>query len=141
MIKNNVINVLRNEYEEWILSLTDAEIKAIRKYSYNSMDSKPNRFFERLNAMLRGDYNRNDKEMLKEYADIISSALCRHPLEHDIICYRGTDVDPTLNIKTGTIFTFDQFISTSVVKNKALKRKYLYMIKAVEGTKGAYRKN
>ena len=67
-----VVPVLREEYDKWIEILTTEEKHAIRKYSYNSFDSRPNRFFKRLNAMLRGEYNKSDVKMLKKYAKIMS---------------------------------------------------------------------
>ena len=51
--KEQAVNILRRDSEEWIALLTDAEKKAVKKYTYNSGDKRPNRFFERLNAMLR----------------------------------------------------------------------------------------
>ena len=88
------IEFLRIEYRPWIEMLSTDEIRAIKKYSYNSFDRKPNRFYERLNAMLRGVYA-SENEMLTRYADTISSALAKHPLQQSIICYRGSSVDIT----------------------------------------------
>lgn len=136
--EKRVVPILRKEYDEWIACITQEEKRAIRKYSYNSFDSRPNRFFERLNSMLRGEYNKSDVDMLKKYAKIISKALCKHKLKHNIICYRCVSIDPTIGLKEGTEFTFDQFISTSVVKSKTLKGKYHFVIYAPIGTVGAY---
>ncbi|MBQ9989674.1 MAG: hypothetical protein IJP31_01830 [Lachnospiraceae bacterium] len=136
--KESVVPVLREEYNKWIKELTLEEKKAIRKYSYNSLDSRPNRFFKRSNAMLRGEYNKSDIEILKKYAKVISKAIHRHRLEHDIICYRCVDVDPTKDLIEGTEFTFDQFISTSVIKSKTLRGRYNFIIYAPVGTLGAY---
>lgn len=133
-----VVNCLRKEYSIWASSLTDVEKHAIKKYSYNSMDRKPNRFFERLNAMLRNDYVGDDYRKLEEYAEIISKALKKHPLEQDIICYRGMDANPVQGVEIGSIISFGQFISTSVIKTKALCRKYKMIIRVPKGTKGAY---
>ena len=88
--------------------------------------------------MLRGEYNKSDTDMLKKYATIISNALHKHKLEHSIICYRCANVDPTSGLKIGTEFTFDQFISTSVVRSKTLKGKYQFTIYTPVGTIGAY---
>lgn len=133
-----VVNLLRKEYSAWLLLLTDEEKHAIQKYSYNSIDKKSNSFFKRLNAMLRGDYNDTDKELLEEYAKRISYALKKHPLEHDIVCYRGSDDNPVEGLKVGTIFSLCQFTSTSVVRTKALSKKYKIVILAPKGTNGAY---
>ncbi len=133
-----VVNILREEYSSWVSGLSELERKAFKKYTYNSRDIKPNRFFERLNAMLRGNYFKADKPILERYADVISGALERHHLEHDIICYRGTNVNPVEGYNEGDEVVIDQFLSTSVVKSKALARKYLLIIYANKGTPGAY---
>lgn len=133
-----VVKRLRDEYFLWVSSLTDVEKHAIRKYSYNSMDRKPNRFFERLNAMLRDDYVGDDYKKLEEYAKIISKALKKHPLEQDIICYRGVDVNPVQGYEIGAIISFGQFISTYVIKTKALCKRYKMVIRVPKGAKGAY---
>lgn len=73
--EKEVVNVLRRDYSDWIHSLSEFERIAFRKYSYNSYDKKPNRFFERLNAMLRGSYNRSDKKKLEAYATAMSQAI------------------------------------------------------------------
>ena len=129
---------LREEFSEWINELSEKEKIAIQKYSYNSMDNKPNRFFERLNSMLRGSYNKPDKELLQNYADIISKAICKHSLSCSIICYRGVTVDTTSDFVIGTEFSFRQFISTTVIKNKVFRTPYIYIMYVPKGTKGAY---
>lgn len=43
-MNTKLIDSLRKEYSSWISVLTEEEKKAIRKYSYNSFDEKPNRF-------------------------------------------------------------------------------------------------
>ena len=95
-----MVNVLRKDAEEWIQKLTDEEKRAIRKYTYNSGDKKPYRFFERLNAMLRGDATEN--EILMKYADVIA--------------YRGMSIDPSFGIPVGGLYRPKQFFSTSVVE-------------------------
>ena len=136
--KNNIVDVLRAEYDEWVASLSSEEKHAIRKYSYNSLDTKGNRFFERLNAMLRGAYNKKDVDVLARYSDIISTAISKHPLQIEIECYRGTDVDATIGLADGTEFILEQFTSTSVIRSKALEKDYLYVIKVPIGARGAY---
>lgn len=137
--EKEVVSVLRRDYSDWIHSLSEFERIAFRKYSYNSYDKKPNRFFERLNAMLRGSYNRSDKKKLEAYATAMSQAIKRFSLPHDIRCFRGTDIDPTIGMTIGTEFYLDQFVSTSVVASKILPNKtYTLVIYAPKGTKGAY---
>lgn len=140
-MQGNIVEELRAEYVEWANELTTEERKAIRKYSYNSIDGKQNRFFERLNAMLRGAYNKSNNAMLVRYANIISGALKKHRLSFPIVCYRGVDVDPTGDVEIGTVFSFRQFVSTSVVRRKALSKEYLLVISVPAGTCGAYIEN
>ena len=136
--EQQVVNTLRSECSGWINSMSSLEKKAFRKYTYNSYDNKPNRFFERLNAMLRGGYNKADKNRLELYSKVLSNAIKRHPLEHEIVCYKGTDYDPTISISQGTKFYIDYFMSTSVIKTRALKGQYLLVIKVPAGSRGSY---
>lgn len=134
--QDQVVDVLRRDSEDWITGLTDVEKRAIKKYTYNSGDEKPNRFFERLNAMLRGDTPEN--ESLRRYADTISEAIKKSSLERDVICYRNMDIDIYAGYKPGDIFVESQFISTSVVPGAALNKPYKITIYAPKGCKGAY---
>lgn len=134
--QEKVVNLLRDESQEWIDNLSGKEKHAIEKYTFNSGDKKPNRFFERLNAMLRGDLPEDKK--LREYADTISGALKRNKLKHDIIAYRNLDIDLYSVFEVGDIITENQFISTSVVKGAALSKKYEIIIYAPKGSRGAY---
>lgn len=134
--QEKVVDVMRKDSEVWIETLTDEEKKAIHKYTYNSGDKKPNRFFERLNAMLRGDISGDDK--LQKYADTISTALKRNSLSEDVICYRSVDLNPIGNRPAGSIIKLKQFISTSVVESRAFNNKVKMIIYAKKGTKAAY---
>lgn len=134
--QNQVVNVLRKEAKEWIEILTPKERGAIIKYTYNSGDKAPNRFFEKLNSMLRGDL-KAESNML-QYADTISGALKKHRLKHDVVCYRSVGVNPVEGIQIGSIVRMKQFISTSVIPSKVLKGDYKIIIYAPKGTAGAY---
>lgn len=134
--QEKVVNVLREESQEWIERLTVEEQRAIRKYTYNSGDRKPNRFFERLNAMLRGDLPEDEK--LKQYADTISGALKKNKLKHDVICYRNMEFNPYEKYTVGDIVTEKQFISTSVTKNAALDKSFKIIFFVPAGARGAY---
>ena len=134
--QKQVVSILRQDAEEWIQNLTADEKRAIRKYTYNSGDKKPNRFFERLNAMLRG--NIAEDKRLMEYADVISGALKRNKLKHDIICYRNLDFNPYEKYSVGDVFIENQFISTSVSSGAALDKEFKMIIFAPKGTRGAY---
>ena len=130
------VDVLRKESDEWIKQLTEKEKHAIRKYTYNSGDKKPNRFFERLNAMLRGDIAEDKK--LREYADTISEALKKNQLQHDVVAYRGVDIDPTADAETGKIIIPGQFYSTSVVNTRHFELGYQLVIYVKKGSNAAY---
>lgn len=88
--ENQVVDVLRKEAQPWIDKLSAAEQDAIQKYTYNPGDQRPNRFFERINRMLRGDSE--EDAHLRMYAERISDALKRSPLEHDVLCYRAMGI-------------------------------------------------
>ena len=137
--ESRVVEVMRKEYERWIDSLSKAELHAIRKYTKNSLEEPDGKFYRRLNAMLRGDIP-EDKH-LREYADTISGALKRQPLENSILCYRNQSVNPFGSGKVGSTITVDQFYSTSVIQSKAMKGKYHLTIIAPKGTPGAYVEN
>lgn len=134
--QESVVNVLRKESEKWIEKLTNEEKRAIRKYTYNSWDNKPNKFFERLNKMLRGDADYDEK--LQEYADTISKAIKKSRIDKDIICYRNLDINLYRDYDVNDIFIEDQFISTSVVKSAALDKPYKVTIYVPKGSLCAY---
>lgn len=134
--QDQVVDVLRRDSEDWITGLTDVEKRAIKKYTYNSGDEKPNRFFERLNAMLRGDIPENSN--LRNYADIISDALRKNALSHDVIAYRGMSLDPSEGIPINGLYRSKQFFSTSVIEKGAFDGKYQIIIYVKKGSNGAY---
>ena len=134
--QEKVVDVLRKESDEWIRQLTEKEKHAIRKYTYNSGDKKPNRFFERLNAMLRGDIAEDKK--LREYADTISGALQKNRLNHDVVCYRSMDFDPYEKYKIGEIFTDSQFISTSIIEKAALNKDFKLVFFVPKSSRSGY---
>ena len=134
--KNRVVDVMRKDSEEWIESLTLEEKHAIQKYTYNSGDKKPNRFFERLNAMLRDDIPEDEK--LRAYADMISGALKKNKLKQDIICYRNMEFDPYKDHQIGEFFGAQQFISTSVSPKAALDKEVKMIFYVHKGVPGAY---
>ena len=137
--QEQVVNLLRDESQTWIKDLTEKEKHAIKKYTFNSGDQKPNRFFECLNAMLRGDLPENGK--LQEYAETISKALKKNTIKHDIIAYRGMTIDPSDGIPVNGLYRPKQFFSTSIVKNRALNGTYKIVIYVKKGSSGAYIEN
>lgn len=135
--ESKVVAVLRKEAQPWIDSLSDAERIAFEKYTFNPGDKKPNRFYERLNRMLRGDAE--EDSVLRGYAEKISGALKRSTLKHDVICYRTVTENPFPHNVAGDIVEPEQFFSTSVVKAGALKKgNYNIIIYAKAGTFAGY---
>ena len=133
---DTVVPVLREDSNEWINRLSPEEIRAIKKYTKNSGDPKDDKFYARLNSMLRGDIPEDDT--LKYYSDVISGAIAKFELKHDIICYRSVKHNPVEEMKVGDIYEPKQFISTSVVSSRTLKGDYNTVIIAKKGSKGAY---
>ena len=135
--ESKVVAVLRKEAQPWIESLSDAERIAFEKYTFNPGDKKPNRFYERLNRMLRGDAE--EDSVLRGYAEKISGALKRSTLKHDVICYRTVTENPFPHNVAGDIVEPEQFFSTSVVKAGAMKKgNYNIIIYAKAGTFAGY---
>lgn len=87
-----VVNILRKDSKEWIQTLSDDEIKAIKKYTYNGKDSDGLRLFEKINGYLEGRYipedEKEEKIILKNIANI-KTGLYKNNLKHDIIFYRN----------------------------------------------------
>lgn len=134
--EERVVEVLRKEALSWIASLSDAERTAIQKYTYNPGDQKPNRFFERINKMLRGDSE--EDAHLRMYAERISDALKRSPLRHDILCYRAMEFNPFEGMQVGDIVCPRQFYSTSIVKSGSLKKDVCIIICARASSLAGY---
>lgn len=135
--ENVVVDTMRKEYDPWIEMLSKDEKHAIRKYTKNSLEEdKENKFYQRLNAMLRGDSP--EDVYLRGYADTISTALRKQPLQKDIICFRNLDVDPFEGIPCNKSKTIDQFFSTSVIETRTMKGDYHITILVPRGTPGAY---
>lgn len=99
---DTVVPVLREDSNEWIDRLSSEEIRAIKKYTKNSGDPKDDKFYARLNSMLRGDIPEDDT--LKYYSDVISGAIAKFELKHDIICYRSVNYNPVEGMKVGDIY-------------------------------------
>ena len=134
--QNQIVSLLRTESQDWIDRLSEKEKHAIEKYTFNSGDQKPARFFERLNAMLRGDIAEDKK--LREYAETISGALKKSKIQHDVIAYRNLDIPLYDEFEVNDLVTEGQFISTSVTQGAALNKSYKILIYVPKGSKGAY---
>lgn len=133
---DTVVPVLREDSKEWINSLSPEEIRAIKKYTKNSGDPKDDKFYARLNSMLRGDIPEDDT--LKYYSDVISGAIAKFELKHDIICYRSVKHNPVEGMKVGDIYEPKQFVSTAVSISGVLKGDYFITFLTPKGSKGAY---
>ena len=131
--QQQVVNTMRKDSQQWINSLTDEEKRCIQKYTLNDGDSKP-KFYERLNAMLRGQ--QPEDETLRYYADTISNSLKRSSLNENIIAYRGMANNPFAGYKSGEYLTLNQFTSTSVKSSGAFDKPVRMVIYAKRGTKG-----
>ena len=133
---DTVVPVLREDSNEWINCLSPEEVRAIKKYTKNSGDPKDDKFYARLNSMLRGDIPEDDT--LKYYSDVISGAISKFELKHDIICYRSVKHNPVEGMKVGDIYDPKQFVSSAVTKSGAISGNYNLIIFAKKGSKGAY---
>lgn len=133
---DTVVPVLREDSKEWINRLSSEEVRAIKKYTKNSGDPKDDKFYARLNSMLRGDISEDDT--LKYYSDVISGAIAKFELKHDIICYRSVNYNPVEGMKVGDIYEPKQFVSSAVTKSGAISGNYNLIIFAKKGSKGAY---
>lgn len=133
---SNVVNVLRNDSEEWINELSSEEMRAIKKYTKNSGDPADDKFYARLNAMLRGNIPRDDT--LNYYSEQISNGISKFKLRHNITCYRVLDRDVYSAFSAGDLLIEKQFVSTSVVKSGTLNKPFKVTINVPKGTKGAY---
>lgn len=131
--KDKVVETMRFKSISWIKSLTKEEVRCIQKYTLNEIKEKP-KFYERLNAMLRGDAPEEQK--LRYYADVISDALKKSVLEENVVCYRGMNINVFENYGVGDLFTNEQFTSTSVKRSGAFDKPVQMIIYAPKGTKG-----
>ncbi len=133
---DKVVDTLRQESESWIKSLNEKEVRSIKKYTKNSGDTKTNKFFAKLNAMLRGDLPEDTR--LRYHAENISSGLKKNKLRQDILCYRSVDFNPIQGLRVGDIYEPKQFLSSSVTKKGILKGEYIMVIETPKGSGGAY---
>lgn len=134
---DKVVNTLRKDSGNWIKGLDSEQIHSLKKYTKNSGDKDDDKFYIRMNSMLRGDIP--EDKGLRDHAERISSALKNNKLKHDIICYRSTDHNPVEGLKPGDTYEPKQFLSSSVTKKGALKKgKYQMVIRTPKGSCGAY---
>lgn len=139
LTQETVVPILRKESDEWIKQLSKEEERAIKKYTKNSGDPKDDKFYARLNSMLRGEYPSDST--LEYYSKLISNGLSKYELNNDIICYRALSFDAYEGFNIGDIFIEPQFVSTSVTKSKALNLPFKITIRVPRGGRGAYIEN
>lgn len=130
-----VVNTLRKDAKKWIQTLSDDEIKSIRKYTYNGKDEDGLRLFEKINGYLDNRYipsNEKEEKIILKNAVKIEDGLLKNKLKHDIIVYRREEFTDSLNGKV------NKFLSTSVTKNGVLKKSPNVAIIVPKGSNGAY---
>lgn len=136
LANEKVVSLLRSESEKWIQRLTDEEIRAIKKYTKNSGDPRDDKFYLKLNAMLRGA--REENTTLRYYAELISSGLRKFSVQYDLLCYRSMNLNPYTGVNVGEIILPMQFLSTSVTRKGALNGQFKMLIRVPAGSTGAY---
>lgn len=132
---DKVVNILRKDAKRWIQTLSDDEIKAIRKYTYNGKDKDGLRLFEKINGMFEGRYvpiDPKEKEIIIRNAANIKNALLKNQLKHDIIVYRKEEFPESLNGKVR------KFLSTSVTKRGVLGNEANVAIIIPKSSQGSY---
>lgn len=137
--KNKVretIKQLEIEADRWVERLNENEKRSIEKYAFNPGDNAPNRFFERVNSMLRGDIPSD--ENLERHVEGITSGIKKFNVERSFPVYRRVDHDPSSGLEIGDLFRGEQFFSSSVDPEKALKKDFLIKIIVKKGTSAAY---
>ncbi|MDD6920470.1 MAG: ADP-ribosyltransferase [Eubacteriales bacterium] len=132
---NKVVNTLRKDAKKWIQTLSEDEVKAIRKYTYNGKDEDGLRLFEKINGYLDNRYipsNEKEEEIILTNAVNIEDGLLKNQLKHDIIVYRTEEDINRLNDDV------KKFLSTSVTKKGAFGGKPNVAIIVPKDSNGAY---
>lgn len=133
---DKVVPKLREDAKEWINGLTKEQKYSISKYTLNSIDSKDNKFYFRLNQMLSGKHPYD--AFLEKHSNILSEAISKFNLKENVIAYRSVDVDIFKDAEIGEAVRLEQFISTSVSKSGALNKKFEIELYVSAGTRCAY---
>lgn len=132
---DKVVNILRKDAKEWIQTLSDDEVKAINKYTFNGKDEDGLRLFEKINGFLDGRYkpfNDKEKEIILRNTTNINKGLLKNKLKHDIIVYRKDHYPKLLEGSN------KKFLSTSVTKKGVIKGSPNVAIIVPKGTRGSY---
>lgn len=131
--QDSIVDVLRKDSQEWLGTLSESERVSIQKYTYNGVE-KP-KLYQRINAMLRGELQ--EEETLRYHTEVISGALKRSVIKNNVICYRGTPINPIQGVEPGSVVGLSQFLSTSAIKSKAFDESVSMVIYTPKGTTGA----
>lgn len=132
---SKVVNTLRNDSKSWIDKLTDEQIRAINKYTYNGVYPDGKRLFEKINGYLENRYipvDAKEKEIIIRQINNIRQGLLKNTLKHDIIVYRK-DMNPK-NLERRV----KRFLSSSVTKRGVFGKKPNVAIIIPKGTRGSY---
>lgn len=132
---DKVVNTLRKDAKKWIQTLSDDEVKAINKYTFNGKDEDGLRLFEKINGFLDGRYkpfNDKEKEIILRNTTNINKGLLKNKLKHDIIVYRKDHYPKLLEGSN------KKFLSTSVTKKGVIKGSPNVAIIVPKGTRGSY---
>lgn len=135
---NKVVNTLRKDAEKRIQNLSDDEIKALRKYTYNGVDDDGKRLYYKINGYIEGYYNpinKHEEEIIKKNYKNIYSGLLKNKHDKDIIVYRK-DKHP-VNLEGIS----NKFLSGSVTKRGAFEGNPNVAIIVPKGSSGAYVEN
>ncbi|MBM6773067.1 hypothetical protein H5991_06180 [Ligilactobacillus agilis] len=132
---SKVVNELRKQARKWEKVLTQEEIKAINKYTYNGVDDDGQKLYFKINEYLEGRYtpkDENEEEIILRNAASIENGLMKFRLQNDIIVYRNDRYSEKINGK------IEKFISTSIVPNGVLGKKANIAIIVPKESNGSY---
>lgn len=132
---SKVVNELRKQARKWEKDLTQEEIKAINKYTYNGVDDDGQKLYFKINEYLEGRYtpkDENEEEIILRNAASIENGLMKFRLQNDIIVYRNDRYSEKINGK------IEKFISTSIVPNGVLGKKANIAIIVPKESNGSY---
>lgn len=132
---SKVVNELRKQARKWEKDLTQEEIKAINKYTYNGVDDDGQKLYFKINEYLEGRYipkDINEFEVIFRNSGNIKSGIKKFKLENDIIVFRNDLYAESLKDKN------KKFLSTSVVPGATLGKKANVAIIIPKGANGGY---
>ena len=135
---DEVVNILRKDSQQWIKNLSDNEIKAIKKYTYNGVDFDGKRLYYKINGYIEGYYDpmdENEEELIKKIYKNIYTGILKNRHDKDIIVYRKDEYPDRLE---GISY---KFISASATQRGAFQRNPNTAIIVPKKSNGAYVEN